>query len=241
MPEQSSFIENNMTRTYKIEGMHCQSCVKKINDALTGLAETIQITAIPPRVILIGKNIAELNILNKAVANIGRYTLKTIETAPAISTPDKTKSYYPLFLIFSMIFVVSMKGADNWHIAMMHFMAGFFIVFSFFKLLDLKGFKDAYSGYDLLAKRWPAYGFIYPFFELGLGLAFLFSFQLTAALWFSMALMGFSSLGVIKALREKRKIRCACLGTVLNLPMSTITLVEDLGMIVMAGMMLITL
>lgn len=79
---------------------------------------------------------------------------------------------------------------------------------------------------------------MYPFLGLTLGLAFLFEVYLKQALWFSIILMAFSSLGVIKALSEKRKIHCACLGTVLNLPMSTITLVEDLGMVAMSAEML---
>ena len=100
-------------------------------------------------------------------------------------------------------------------------MAGFFLVFSAFKFLDLTGFANAYSTYDLLAKRWHGYGFIYPFLELCLGLAYLFRFQPTATHVATVALMGFSSLGVFAALRQKRTIQCACLGTVLKLPMST--------------------
>lgn len=232
-----------MSKTYKIEGMHCQACVKKISGALDGLAEKVEVTLNPPQAIVTGGSEADLDTLNKAVATVGNYTLKPqapVVAAPVAEEEQKgwLKTYYPLFLIVGLIAVVSFKGAGSLHDWMLHFMAGFFIVFSFFKLLDINGFKDAYSTYDLLAKRWNNYGYVYPFLELGLGLAFLFQFQLTAALWFSIALMGFSSLGVIKALSEKRKIRCACLGTVLNLPMSTITLVEDLGMVAMSGLML---
>jgi hypothetical protein len=122
---------------------------------------------------------------------------------------------------------------------MTNFMAGFFLVFSAFKFLNLAGFADAYASYDLLAKRWYEWGLIYPFLELALGLAYLFRFAPTLTHVATIALMGFSSLGVIAALREKRVIRCACLGTVLNLPMSTITLVEDLAMVVMATLMLL--
>ena len=46
---------------------------------------------------------------------------------------------------------------------MRFFMAGFFLVFSFFKLLDINAFADAYSRYDLLAMRWRGWGLIYPF------------------------------------------------------------------------------
>jgi hypothetical protein len=51
--------------------------------------------------------------------------------------------------------------------------------------------------------------------------------------------MGVSTIGVIESLRAKRKFQCACLGTVFNLPMSTITLIEDLLMVGMAGVALL--
>lgn len=232
-------------KIYQIEGMHCQSCIQKISEALHGFAESVQVTLNPPRAILKNPNTESLGELNQAVAKAGNYHL-ALQAESMVATTDEEKkswlaTYYPLFLIVGLISVVSLKGAGNAHEWMLHFMAGFFIVFSFFKLLDLQGFADAYSTYDLLAKSWRGYGIIYPFLELGLGLAFLFGAYLTQALWFSIVLMGFSSLGVIQALTKKRKIRCACLGTVLNLPMSTITLVEDLGMVAMSAFMLMSL
>lgn len=235
-----------METTYEIKGMHCVSCVQKITGALNGLADKVEVTLNPPRAVLSGQTLPDLPTLNATVATVGGYTLHPMEIAPQPTTASEPaqswlKTYYPLLLIVGLIALISFKGADTLHDWMLHFMAGFFIVFGFFKLLDLNGFKDAYSTYDLLAKKWPTYGVVYPFLELALGFAFLFQFQLIAALWFSVILMGFSSLGVIKALREKRKIRCACLGTVLNLPMTTITLAEDLGMVAMSLLMLGTI
>lgn len=229
-----------MNKTYKIEGMHCQSCVAKISDALKDFPLKVEVTLNPPQAVFSGDNIPDINQLNEVVAKAGNYRFKEADATPISSEEKKSwfKTYYPLFLIVGLISIVSIKGSETLHDWMLHFMAGFFIVFSFFKFLDLKGFRDAYYTYDLLAKRWYDYGLIYPFLELGLGLAFLFKIQLISALWFSIILMGFSSLGVIQALSKKQKIRCACLGTVLNLPMSTITLVEDLGMVAMSIFML---
>jgi hypothetical protein len=124
---------------------------------------------------------------------------------------------------------------DRW---MNHFMAFFFLVFSFFKLLDLRGFADSYASYDIIAKRWFSWGFLYPFVELGLGLAFLFHFQPLLTNGLTFVVMTLSIIGVLQSVMNKKKIRCACLGAVFNLPMSTITIIEDGLMIVMSALMI---
>ena len=118
-------------------------------------------------------------------------------------------------------------------------MGGFFLVFSFFKFLDIRGFAASYRSYDLLAKAVPAYGFIYPFLELALGLAWAFVGGTYRVALSTVVLMGFSAIGVIAAVARKQQIQCACLGTVFNLPMSTVTIIEDLLMVAMAGALLI--
>jgi hypothetical protein len=117
-------------------------------------------------------------------------------------------------------------------------MAGFFLVFSFFKFLDLKGFATSYAMYDVVAKKIPVYGFIYPFLELGLGIAYLINFDPVITNWATIIIMAISSMGVIQSVLNKKKIQCACLGAVFNLPMSTVTIIEDLLMVGMAVAML---
>lgn len=157
---------------------------------------------------------------------------------------QESNSYYPLFLILAYITGVTIiNNIDwpniHWHSWMNQFMAGFFLVFSGFKLLDIRGFADGYATYDLLAKRWHAYGYIYPFLELTLGLLYLtLWFPLMTAL-ITIIIMGFSSLGVINSLLKKQTFHCACLGTILKVPLSTITLIEDLSMVVLAALTLV--
>ena len=118
-------------------------------------------------------------------------------------------------------------------------MAGFFIVFSFFKLLNLQGFADSYRMYDIVAEKWKGWGYIYPFVELVLGLAYLTNWNPNITNWTTVIVLGVSTIGVVKSNLNKRKIKCACLGDVFNLPMSTVTVVEDVTMVAMAAFMLI--
>ena len=158
---------------------------------------------------------------------------------------SKLETFKPLILIFLFISGVSViaiveGGQFNLMKWMNYFMAGFFITFSFFKFLDLRAFADSYSMYDLLAKRVRIYGFVYPFIELAMGIAYLTHFAPNSTYIATIAVMGFSSLGVIQSVLDKKKIKCACLGAVFNLPMTTVTIIEDLLMVAMAVLMLWT-
>ena len=124
--------------------------------------------------------------------------------------------------------------------AWMHdFMGLFLVVFAMFKLFDLKGFANGYSMYDLLARRWRGWAYVYPFLELGLGLAYLARWEPMVVYGATVVLLIFGALGVLNALRRGLDVDCACMGTVLRVPLSTVALLEDLGMAGMAGSMLL--
>jgi len=231
-----------MKEIFTIKGMHCETCVKKIETLIRPQVKEIQITLNPPRAVITSDSGLNLEQINQELQKIGKYSLIN-ESKLTVNSKSEEKSwfktYQPLLVIILMITLVSLHSWPNRETLMLNFMAGFFIVFGSFKLFDLNGFRSAFSTYDLLAQRWAAYGLIYPFLELILGFAFLYNYQLIYALWGSILLMSFGSLGVINALRQNKQIQCACLGTSLNLPMSTITLIEDLVMVIMSIMMLL--
>jgi hypothetical protein len=163
---------------------------------------------------------------------------------PAIQdSPPAQKAYLPLMLILlyliGFVTLPQLKaGRWEWTSMMNAFMGGFFVVFSFFKLLNIRGFADAYGSYDIIARRFHAYGFIYPFIELALGICYFTAFAPIATNIATCAVMSLSTVGVFRSLLKKTKIQCACLGTVFNLPMSTVTLVEDLFMVGMSATMI---
>lgn len=117
----------------------------------------------------------------------------------------------------------------------MHAFMGFFlVVFALLKLFDLPGFADGFQMYDLLAKRVRAYALVYPFIELALGLGYLAFWRPTTVYLATFVVLGFGALGVISALRRGLDVHCACMGNTLKVPLSTVALVEDLGMALMA-------
>ena len=153
------------------------------------------------------------------------------------------KDFVPLIAIFLTIiaFTLLRQWFTGWdlHAAMNDFMAAFFLIFGAFKLYNLSAFAEAYASYDIIAKRSSLYAHLYPFIEIALGLANLFRLFPVATNSITLALMIISSIGVAQELALKKTIVCACLGTVFKIPMTYVTLFEDLLMAAMALLMLI--
>lgn len=154
----------------------------------------------------------------------------------------KLRDFLPLIVIFTLILaftcVHQMYVGFTWMGAMRDFMGSFFLVFGTFKLLNLSGFAKAYQIYDLVAQRSVVYAYAYPFLEIGLGIAYFTRFMPKITNVFTLVLMSVSALGVFNELRKGKQIVCACLGVVFKIPMTYVTLMED---VLMAGMALVML
>ena len=100
-------------------------------------------------------------------------------------------------------------------------------------------FKEMFAGYDVIAKRSKQYAAAYPFIELALGLAYLVNALPLTRDILTFVIMTVSSIGVFQEIRRRSGIHCACLGNVIKLPLSTVSLVENVGMGVMALVMII--
>jgi copper chaperone CopZ len=237
-----------MTNTYTITGMTCSGCAAKVEYLLSKVPGVSSVKVDLEKKSANITTEQPLDNTNLTAALSG--TKYSIAEQQAISAPlspevqaSTFKTYLPIFLIFSYITATTLliqyvSGSFNCMQWMSHFMAGFFLVFSFFKMLDISAFAMSYSSYDIVAKRWQGYGYIYPFIELLLGISFLIPSLLKLSNWATLVVMSISIIGVLQSVLNKRKIQCACLGAVFNLPMSTITIIEDGLMIVMSAVTL---
>lgn len=161
----------------------------------------------------------------------------------ASETNKKNYDYWPLIVLIAMGVMAATAltlGADGDFFAWMHYFMGFvFCQFAMFKFFNIDGFADGFQLYDIVAKESRTYAYSYPFIELGLGLAYLSFFLPLLTYLLTVIVMGVGLVGVVQALQRKLNVNCACMGTILNVPLSTVTLTEDLVMGVMALIMLI--
>lgn len=239
-----------MKYIYHIDGMTCNGCRTSVENSLANIGEVhqAQVSLADKTVIVEAYEYIDIAILRNKISD--KYTLteragdfqdegRVLEER----APSKLKQLRPLFLILSYIVVASFflnRNEGGLHNGMLDFMGLFFIVFSFFKLLDVKGFAQSFTMYDPLAKRFPAYGKVYPFIEVGLGLMVLLRWNIQIAMFATIVILGITTIGVAKTLLDKKDIQCACLGTALSLPMTEATFIENAIMILMAGVILIT-
>ncbi len=157
------------------------------------------------------------------------------------NSQNKYQKLLPLFLVFLFIFtfpVIRQINGVNGMLYMMDFMGIFFLVFGMFKLLDLKGFVVGFQQYDFVARRFPAYGYAYPFIEIGLGILYLMGYMF---LWQNILVAILATIGIYTAYKytdHKDDIRCVCLGTMFDLPMTWVTLSENALMLVMVLFMI---
>ena len=243
-----------MTQTYHIQGMTCNGCKDSVTRAFQSLEGVYQVHVDLEKgtALLTTASVIQTKLLKEVLPS--KFTLieSNTQTVKQNNVFDRDKKapqgskleqLKPLFLIFGFLLLISsalnFRGFTSLDF-MLDFMGLFFFVFSLFKFLDLSGFALSFAMYDPLAKRLPLYGRVYPFLELTLGFLLLAKIQLPIALLVTVILLSITTIGVCVVLLQKKQITCACLGTVLKLPMTQATFIENSVMIFMATFILLT-
>ncbi|AYV49435.1 glutaredoxin [Caulobacter flavus] len=158
----------------------------------------------------------------------------------------KAKTYQPVIALFAMTALLALAatyvvdGTPFTMRAIEWFISFSMVVLAIQKLRDVESFSSMFLGYDLLAKRWVPYGYVYPFAE-GLAGVLMTAGVLT---WFSAPLAlvigGVGAVSVFKAVYiDKRDLKCACVGGDSNVPLGFISLTENVMMVAMAAWMLV--
>lgn len=229
-------------QSYELKGLRCRNCAQKAQEILSLHWGTNNISVIfqPPRIIVPKSiSVGEINdVLRSAnttyiackISEFGRlkskYSVHLASLAPVVS----------ILTLLGLLAIASPANANENKIdsAMRKYMGGFFTTFSLFKFVNLKGFVESFSSYDLIAQRVQVYAWTYPFVELCLGLCFLCSHSLRATNWATLVLMATSCVGVWRALRSGKTMTCACLGSWFKLPLTPLTLIENALMVMMS-------
>ena len=170
---------------------------------------------------------------------IGGYDDLRRRLGKRVIDPKKT-SYRPVVALFAMTALLALavsyavRGAVTSQ-TLASFISISMVVLALSKLQDVEAFATMFLGYDILARRWVPYAYLYPFAE---GLAGLLMVA-GALTWLSVPVALFigtvGAASVIKAVYiDKRKLKCACVGGASNVPLGFVSLTENLMMVAMA-------
>lgn len=157
----------------------------------------------------------------------------------------KAKSYAPVAAIFTGTALLALAasqaafGTPLTGQAAQWFIAFSMVVLAILKLRDVESFSTMFLNYDLLARRWPRYGVVYPFAEFTAGVLMAAGVLTWLSAPLALVIGGIGAVSVIKAVYiDKRDLKCACVGGDSNVPLGAISLTENLMMVAMAIWML---
>ena len=232
-----------MKSIFKISGMTCNGCKLSVEDKLSSLdgVDKAYVDLTKGEAIVHSKSPISFSLISDSLPPKYKVTRTANSQNNETIKVSKIKQLKPLFIILAYISITSLLlNFKNWDStnAMLDFMGLFYIIFSFFKILDIKGFSISFRMYDPLAKKVPLYGIIYPFIEILLGIMFLTRIEVELAIILTIMVLGITTIGVTQTLLNKKSISCACLGTTLKLPMTEATFIENALMIIMAFVLL---
>ena len=233
-----------MNEVYKVSGMTCDGCANSIKEALelNKLISSVNISLENENINISSDKSFTVNELNSLIENLGNY--KIYEENIFSKIIEYFSSKKTLLLALSLVLISSLSlhiGEDNFELNewMVSYMGIFFLLFSFLKLIDVKGFSESFKKYDLISKIIPGFAITYPFLELFLALTFLSSYFLIASYIMTLIFMTSQFFGVFISLQRKEVIKCACMGSSINIDISTLTLIENFVMILMSSYMII--
>lgn len=235
-----------MHQMFNVKGMTCENCVENLKGILSSVNQikNLHLTLNPPQIHFDSDKKFSDTDVNQLISPLKKYSVtEASHSRPA--TKEESISlikYMPLILLFALSAgvpalnaVLGNTGFEKW---MHQFMGATLIALAYFKLVDLPKFAEAFSTYDPLSMKVYNYGYVYPFFELITGIGFILSIAVKPLSIFTILFFLPTTIGVIQALRAKRKFQCACLGTAFNLPLTKVTIVENVLMMAMSVMII---
>ncbi len=157
-----------------------------------------------------------------------------------VATPGAT-SYRPVVAVFAMTALMALAAstaafgtpftvrAGEW------FVAFSMCVLALLKLQDVETFSTMFLNYDLLARRWPRYGYVYPFAEALAGVLMVAGTARWLSVPIALVIGGIGAVSVVKAVYiDRRELKCACVGGSSKVPLGFVSLTENVMMVAMA-------
>jgi copper chaperone CopZ len=221
-------------KVFSIKGMESELCVTTVTENISAIK---------------GVNSVMINLMNDTATVISERNLPVTEVVRSLARypqyrvsatgQQQLDIYLPFILVVMFVVLVALAaqismGHFDVQALLTHLLAGFFIGLSYFKLLDVNAFAEKFAEYDPLAKNFPEYGTFYPFIEVLLGLLLISGQMNILANVLTIIILTITLAGVQQHLQTTDKTQSATIGASFSLPLSKITIAENLIMIMLA-------
>lgn len=173
----------------------------------------------------------------------GRKTVIDQPASPAL--PGFLITYQPIFMIAGSALLGSLALPADHHgeggIAhtMSAFMGLFLFPLALLKLFDVSGFAKAFARYDITARFIPGYALAYPFLEMALAIGFLSGVWPDLTHFATLVIGIIGTAGIVRTLNKGEQVQCACVGSMLKVPLGSVSIAENAGMAGMAALLLV--
>jgi glutaredoxin len=156
----------------------------------------------------------------------------------------KATSYRPVIALFAMTALMALAASHSatgsaLSLRAAEWFIGFsMIVLALLKLQNVESFATMFLNYDLLARRWVPYSYVYPFAEGGAGVLMVAGVLPWLSVPVALFIGGVGAVSVFKAVYvDRRELKCACVGGASNVPLGFVSLSENVMMVAMAAWM----
>jgi len=235
-----------MKLQYNVEGITCGGCISTVTDKLKNLKniEQLKVQREFPQISFEYERPVDIMELQKILGNFGKYQVLN-SNAPLIFESEselnsKIETYKPVLIIVLFVSIFSVISANGDFIDLINnLLSGFFVVFSFFKLVDFEGFTTSFTNYDIIARKFKFYAIIYPFIEFFLGVLYFLNIYPSFTNFGTVIIIGIGLIGIVQSVVYNRGLPCACLGNVFNLPVNKFTILVYSCILMMSSFLLI--
>ena len=234
-------------QTFSVHGMHCASCKEKIETAFEGISgiHSVSVDREQETISIEATHELDPEALTQVVQKKGDYTITDLRSTPAHTEKRTLRTYAPLLSIFALIVLYALVQAlflrESVTILRVFrdLMTAFFVLFGVLEAVTLPSFSKTFASYDPIAKRLPGYALAYPFLLLLFGMLMYLGIWIPVVAALTAMIFAVQTYGIIPVIRSGESVQCACIGTAFALPLSWVTVVENMAMIVMATVMFV--
>jgi len=230
-----------MKQVFRVHGMSCMGCVKSLEKILLSETTLKQVTVRlnPPELEIVAPILTTASALNQLLVE-SKFTVQEKKWHHSITA--SIRRFLPLLTM--TLLVVIFTGVHVWyygwsfHTVMQFMMAGYFLLFGALKVANWQKFVVSYRAYDDLAKRSAVYAQTYPALEVAIGVLYY-----VGVVWWPLhllvgLLMTQKAYSTWRVVRSGNVVQCACLGGFFAIPITRVTVFEDILMAAMAFYMM---